>query len=211
MEEIVWLANAAHRLQGHRLRLLEQRRSGPRREGGLVVGPRPPTPQLRRANSSGGGELGPAGRRQGGQGGRRRHRVADRGRCRAWGCGVKSSMKRRRRREERALIPGFRQFKDMCSPVLLSQFFGSGIFIPDPNFSNPGSRIRIFCHPGSRIRIQEFKYFNPTKLLLVCRKYNPGCSSRIRIPDQDFLPIPDPEVQKDTGSRIRIRNTAFLG
>ncbi len=88
MEEIVWLADAAHRLQGHRLRLLEQRRPGPRRKGGLVMvigRPRPPPPQLRRANSSPGGEFGPAGRRHGGQGGRRRHRVADRGRCRAWG------------------------------------------------------------------------------------------------------------------------------
>ncbi len=38
------------------------------------------------------------------------------------------------------------------------------------------------------------------KWFLSSRKYDPGCSSRIRIPD--FLPIPDPGVKKapDPGS-----------
>ena len=54
----------------------------------------------------------------------------------------------------------------------------------------PGPRIRLFpfriqnpyCfHPGSRIRIEEFKYFNPQKRFLISRKYDLGCSSRIRI------------------------------
>jgi hypothetical protein len=40
-------------------------------------------------------------------------------------------------------------------------------------------------------------------------KYHLGCSSRTRIPDPDFLSIPDPgsRGQKGIGSRIRIRNT----
>jgi hypothetical protein len=82
--------------------------------------------------------------------------------------------------------------------------------IPDPNFFHPGyeffpSRIRIF---PSRIRIQKFKYFYPRKWFLSSRKYDPGCSSRIRI--LTFCPSLDPgsRGQKDTGSRIRIRNTA---
>jgi hypothetical protein len=39
------------------------------------------------------------------------------------------------------------------------QCCGSGMFIPDPTFSNPdpGS---VFFHPGSRICIKEFEYFN---------------------------------------------------
>ncbi len=50
-----------------------------------------------------------------------------------------------------------------------SNFFPSRI--PDPNC----------LHPGSRIRIKEFKYFNPKKWFLSSRKYDPGCSSRIRM------------------------------
>ncbi len=73
--------------------------------------------------------------------------------------------------------------------------------ILDPTFFHPGSRIRTVSipdpnclHPGSRIRIKEFNYFNPKKpkkWFLRCRKYDPGCSSRIpgskrhRIPDLD--------------------------
>jgi hypothetical protein len=82
-----------------------------------------------------------------------------------------------------------------------SDFFPSRI--PDPNF----------FHPGFRILIKEFKYFYPKKWFLSSRKYDPGCSSRICIPDSDpdFLPIPDPgsRGQKGTGSRIRIRNTGW--
>jgi hypothetical protein len=48
---------------------------------------------------------------------------------------------------------------------------GSGMFIPDPNFS----------HPGSLIRIKEFKYLTRKKWFLNSQKYDPGCSSRIRI------------------------------
>ncbi len=65
----------------------------------------------------------------------------------------------------------------------------------------PGSRIQ--CFP-SRICIKEFKYFNPKNGFLSSRKYDPGCSSRIRI----FYPskIPDPGVKKapDPGSTTLI-------
>ncbi len=63
----------------------------------------------------------------------------------------------------------------------------------------PGSRIRIF---PSRIRIKEFKYFNPKKLFLSSRKYDPCCSSRIQI--LIFYPSRIPESK-----RHRIRNTAI--
>ncbi len=66
-------------------------------------------------------------------------------------------------------------------------------FIPDP-----GSE---FFHPGSRIR---FKEFNLTKkLFLSSRKYDPDCSSRIRIlifyssriqgSKRHRIPDPDPQ------------------
>jgi hypothetical protein len=78
------------------------------------------------------------------------------------------------------------------------------MFIPDPTF----------FHPGSRILIKEFKYFNPKKSkkwFLSFKRYDPGCSTRIPDPDADFLPsrIPDPGVKKapNPGPRIRIRNT----
>ncbi len=56
------------------------------------------------------------------------------------------------------------------------------------------SRIRIFSipdqnffHPGSRISIKEFKYFNPKKWFLSFLKYDPSCSSRIRIRNTDLM------------------------
>ncbi len=59
--------------------------------------------------------------------------------------------------------------------------------ISDPNFFIPDPH-------------QELKYFNPKKWYLSFRKYDPGCSSRIRI----LYPsgIPDPGVKKapDPGS-----------
>ncbi len=66
--------------------------------------------------------------------------------------------------------------------------------IPDPG----SKRTRI------RIHIKEFEYFKPKTLFLNSRKYDPGCSSRIQIPDPDlwFSSIPDPGVKKapDPGS-----------
>jgi hypothetical protein len=74
--------------------------------------------------------------------------------------------------------------------------------IPNPS-SRSGSRVKKIS--GSRIqiriRIKEFKFFTQ-KLFLSSRKYDPKCSSWIRIPDPElFLPIPD------TGSAtLRYRN-----
>jgi hypothetical protein len=48
-------------------------------------------------------------------------------------------------------------------------------------FSFPDPRSDFFLNPGSRIRIKEFKYFDPKNLFISSRKYDPGCSSRIRI------------------------------
>jgi hypothetical protein len=69
----------------------------------------------------------------------------------------------------------------------------------------PGSRIRLFSIPDpgselfpSRIRIKEFDYFNPKKWFLSSRKYDPSCSSRIRI--LTFYPSRIPEAL-DPGSR----------
>ncbi len=85
----------------------------------------------------------------------------------------------------------------------------------------PGSRIRLFSipdpnylHPGSLIRIKEFKYFNPKNgfqaLENIIQVVHPG--SRIRMLTFYQSRIPDPGVIKapDPGSRIRIRNTAFI-
>ncbi len=86
--------------------------------------------------------------------------------------------------------------------------------IPDLTFFHPESRIRIVSIPDpgselfpSRIRIKEFKYFNPKKWFLSSRKYDPGCSSRIRVPDPDFLPIPDP---RSRGQKVPDPGSATL-
>jgi hypothetical protein len=72
------------------------------------------------------------------------------------------------------------------------------------------SRIRTVSNPDPGSASKN-KYFNPKKMVLSSKKYDPGCSSRIPDPDADFLPIPDPgsRSQKGTGSRIRIRNTGI--
>jgi hypothetical protein len=53
---------------------------------------------------------------------------------------------------------------------------GSGMFIPDS--ASASKNLSILSQ----------------KMVPSSRKYDPGCSSRIRIPEQglDFLPIPDP-------------------
>ncbi len=62
-------------------------------------------------------------------------------------------------------------------------------------------RIRDGYHPGSesfpfRIRIKEFKYFNPKNFVSTLPEIWSGLfipdRDRIRDPDPDFLPIPDP-------------------
>jgi hypothetical protein len=62
----------------------------------------------------------------------------------------------------------------------------------------------------SRIRIKEFEYFKPKKLFLSSRKYDTGCSSRIRILIFYNPRIPDPGVKKAPDHGSRIRNTASL-
>ncbi len=89
-----------------------------------------------------------------------------------------------------------------CSLVLRIR-----LFIPDPGstYFHPGSRIRIFSilHPGSASK--NLSILTQERWFLSSRKYDLGCSSRIRIPnpDPDFLPIPDPGAKKapDPGSR----------
>jgi hypothetical protein len=66
------------------------------------------------------------------------------------------------------------------------------MFIPDPGIK----RFRI------RIRIKEFKYFLSKKLCPSSRNYDPGCSSRIRIPDQDLDFLPVPRIQGSKRQRI---------
>jgi hypothetical protein len=74
------------------------------------------------------------------------------------------------------------------------------MFIPDPTF----------FHPGFRIRIKEFKYFNPKKTkkwFRSSKKYDPGCSSRIRMLTFYQSRISDPGSRGQKGARSRIRNT----
>jgi hypothetical protein len=64
------------------------------------------------------------------------------------------------------------------------------------------ANITNFFHLVSRIRIKDFKCFKPKNLFLSSRKYDPGCSSRIRILFLYPSRIPDPGVKKapDPGS-----------
>jgi hypothetical protein len=86
----------------------------------------------------------------------------------------------------------------VADPGGLSRIPDKTFSIPDPNCLHPGSA-------SKNLSISTPK--KPKKWFLSSRKYDPGCS--FRIPDADFLPIPDPgsRGQKDTGSRIRICNT----
>jgi len=74
-----------------------------------------------------------------------------------------------------APYPGTYQQTSAADPGCLSRYHGSDFF-----------------HPESRIRIKEFKYFNPKKWFLSSRKYDPSCSSRIRILTFSPSRIPDP-------------------
>ncbi len=93
------------------------------------------------------------------------------------------------------------------------QCCGCGMFIPDPTFFHPGSRIRIVSIPDSGSASKNLSILTPKKpkkWFLSSRKYDPGCSSRIRgFRIVTFYPsrIQDPGGQKGTGFRIRIRNT----
>ncbi len=100
----------------------------------------------------------------------------------------------------------------------------AGMFIPDPDFSHPESRIQQhnFVLPFSvtinftklkfilvlnRYRtlfesIENFKYFLPPKIFLSSRKYGFG--------DPDPGSGPDLGLKKPTDPGSRIRNTAFI-
>ncbi len=76
------------------------------------------------------------------------------------------------------------------------------MFIPDP-----GSRVLILSIPYPGSAQKNLGILTPKiKVFLSSRKYDPDCSSRIRI--LIFLPLPAPGGQKGTGSRIR--NTGIL-
>ncbi len=95
------------------------------------------------------------------------------------------------------------------------------MFIPDPTFFHPGSRIRTVFIPDPGSLSKNLSILTPKKAkkwflsskkwFLSSKKYDPGCSSRIRMLTFSYpgSPIPDPGVKKapNPGSRIRIRNT----
>ncbi len=100
------------------------------------------------------------------------------------------------------------------------QCCGSGMFIPDPGSDFFPSRIPdpTCRHPESASKNLSILTPQKTKKwFLSSSKYDPGCSSRIRmltfypsrIPDPGVKKAPDPgsRGQKGTGSWIRIRNT----
>jgi hypothetical protein len=76
------------------------------------------------------------------------------------------------------------------------------MFIPDPIFSilDPESEFLSTPDPGSASK--NLSIF-PKKRFLSFRKYDPGCSSRIRI-----LPFTHPGSRGQKGIGSRIRNTA---
>ncbi len=84
----------------------------------------------------------------------------------------------------------------VADPGCLSQ-------IPDPKFFHPGSRIQGQEDSGSRAGSVPIKQF------LSSRKYDPGCSCRIRILIFYLSRIPDPGVKKSLDPGSRIRNTGF--
>jgi hypothetical protein len=71
----------------------------------------------------------------------------------------------------------------------------------------------LFSIPDPGSTSKNLSILTQIFVFLSSRKYDPGCSSRSRIPDPDpdFYSswIPDPGVKKGTGSRIRIRNTGL--
>ncbi len=75
---------------------------------------------------------------------------------------------------------------------------------PGFEFFHPGSRVKKISDPDPHQRLN----ITPKKCLR-SQKYNPGCSSLIRI--LIFLPNPDPgsRGQKETGSRILILDTGY--
>ncbi len=97
----------------------------------------------------------------------------------------------------------------VCSKLLQNRYpgyqcCGSGLFIPDSGSElfDSGFRVKKIPDPGSGSASKNPSLINPKKLFLNSRKYDRGCSSRIRI--LTFYPsrIPDPGIKKalDPGS-----------
>jgi hypothetical protein len=85
------------------------------------------------------------------------------------------------------------------------QCCGSGMFIPDPTFFYPGSRVKKIPDPGSGSASKNLNIFNPKNCFSlgnIIRDVHPGFG----IPDPGTR-IQGVEKQKLTGARIRIRNT----
>jgi hypothetical protein len=59
----------------------------------------------------------------------------------------------------------FTYYSFLCELRYSPQCCGSGMFIPDPNFSFADPRSRAEKAPVPWIPIKEFKYFNPKKLI----------------------------------------------
>jgi hypothetical protein len=109
---------------------------------------------------------------------------------------------------------GRQNFSKLCKNAIFTRYDNPSDTVTKGHLKFCGSRIQLFpsripnpncLHPGSRIRIKKFTYFNQKKTkkwFLSSRKYDPGCSSRIRM--LTFYPsrIPDPGVKKtpDPGS-----------
>ena len=73
-------------------------------------------------------------------------------------------------------------FCSVADPGCLSQ-------IPDPTFFHPGSRIRTVSIPDPGSASKNLSILTPKKQkkwFLSSRKYDPGCSSRIRIRNTVF-------------------------
>jgi hypothetical protein len=83
------------------------------------------------------------------------------------------------------------------------------MFIPDPNFFHPGSRVKMIPDPVSGSASKKLSILTQKTVSKLAEIW-----SRLFIPDPDpdFLPIPDPESrgEKGTLSRIRIRNTGKI-
>ncbi len=87
-----------------------------------------------------------------------------------------------------------------------SKFFPSRIRIFPSRilvFSIPDSGSEFF-HPGSRICIKEF-----TQWFQNSRKYDPGCSSRTRIPDPGVKKEPDPVYRIGSTTLARTVDISF--
>ncbi len=81
----------------------------------------------------------------------------------------------------------------MCDVSHIYQCYGSGMFIPDPNFFHPGFRIRIFFNPGSASK--NLSILTPEKWFL----NSPEIWSGLFIPDPD----PGSWIFTRLGSRIQ--------